>query len=70
MKMVKYHYPDVLFVSETKLVCSEIDNIKNSLNFDCCYCVDSNRRRGGIGLFWYNNTNIIILSSSQYWVLW
>lgn len=59
---------DILFLSEIKLVTSEIDNIIMVLNNDSCFYVDSNKISGGIALFLFNNINIHILSSSQYFI--
>lgn len=58
--------PDIIFLCETKFDESALNNIKLLLGFYFFYCVNCDGRKGGLGLFWYKNIDINILSASKY----
>ena len=51
-ELIRESYPDLVFLSETKLKSTSIDKIKSKLNFFDSYCVDAMGKAGGLALFW------------------
>lgn len=56
--------PDLLFISECRILNYRINHFKYYLNFDCCFYVSPVGSKGGLALFWNANANVNILSYS------
>ena len=56
----------MLCVLETQVHKARVEGLKNSLSFDNAFAISSNRRSGGLGIFWNNNIKMEFLLYSQY----
>ena len=45
---------------------ARVEALANTLGYDNAYAIDSQGRRGGIGIFWNNTINVEILGDSVY----
>jgi hypothetical protein len=54
----------VLCVLKTQVHKARVENLKNTLGFDCSFAISSAGHSGGLGIFWNNNTRVEILPYS------
>ncbi|XP_042939489.1 uncharacterized protein LOC122274518 [Carya illinoinensis] len=64
--MVKEKSPDVIFLSETKCYRIRMEGIRNKLNFDHSFIVDSVGRSGGIAFLWKKEVEAELNSYSNH----
>lgn len=62
--MCREHFPDFLFLLETKNSCSCVLKLQSSLGYDHCHLVDPVGLSGGLALFWKKKYDVKILSAS------
>jgi hypothetical protein len=58
--------PDILFLSETKLIEREMDPLRWRLNMPHMVVVDSNKRSGGLAMFWKKEVNVSLRWKGRY----
>jgi exonuclease III len=58
--------PRILCIQETQISRDRVKSLVSSLSFDQSFEVDSSTRSGGLGIYWNNEINIVILGYSQY----
>jgi hypothetical protein len=54
----------VLCVLKIQVHKARVENLKNTLGFDCSFAISSAGHSGGLGIFWNNNTRVEILPYS------
>ncbi|TXG67121.1 hypothetical protein EZV62_008396 [Acer yangbiense] len=64
LRLLKCHSPDLVFLSETKLISSKVSRLKLALGYGGWFCVDSVGSSGGLLLFWKDSISVSVLSSS------
>lgn len=62
---VRQQDPDLVFLSETKLLQHEFERLKGKISFPRCFSVSSSDRRGGLGLLWKEHFGVEILIASN-----
>ncbi|XP_042974662.1 uncharacterized protein LOC122306298 [Carya illinoinensis] len=62
--LVRREDPEVLFLMETKMSSWQMERIRVSMGFGCCFTVPSEGRSGGLALLWKNEVNLSIKSFS------
>ncbi|XP_057779716.1 uncharacterized protein LOC130998302 [Salvia miltiorrhiza] len=65
LELNRVHRPSVIFLCETLSHRTRLEEIKNRLNFDGCFSVDSLGRSGGLCMMWKNSYNCSILGYSR-----
>jgi exonuclease III len=63
---VKAEEPDILFLSETKLMEKEMEHFKWLLNMPHMIVVDSKGRSGGLALFWRREVDVRLRWKGRY----
>jgi exonuclease III len=58
LELQKTEDPDILFLSETKLIEREMDPLRWKLNMPNMVVVDSNKRSGGLAMFSKRGVNV------------
>lgn len=66
--LVKKFAPNLLYIVETQIEGSRVENLAGTLGYDKAYVVDSRGRSGGIGIFWNNEIKVDILGYSDYYL--
>jgi hypothetical protein len=64
--LAKDHTPTVMFVLETQLHKTQVDNLARTLGFNRCFAISNSGRSGGLCIFWNNNISVMIFPYSQY----
>lgn len=59
------HRPQIIFISESKINEVKAQIVKLNLGYDCCFCVESVGRSGGLLLLWHSNIALDITSFSK-----
>lgn len=57
--------PQIMFIVESKYDAVKSERLKNSLNFNSCFCVSCRGKSGGLLLFWKEEMDISIKSFSE-----
>ena len=60
--------PTLLCIVETQIDGTRVEALAGSFGYDNGYAIDSQRRSGGIGVFWNNEIKLEILGYSVYHV--
>lgn len=63
-KLVKSRDPDILFLSETKLLVTQLEKIRVQTGMAGCMGVDRAGCAGGLGFFWKEGVDVKLLSFS------
>lgn len=64
-QLCKAHMPTIVFLMETRAPEGRIENIRRRLKFQNCFCVEARGKSGGLALFWTDEVQVQIMSSSQ-----
>jgi exonuclease III len=64
--LAKEYAPSVVFILETQIAKSQVENLRYFLGYDNSFAVNSNGRSGGLGIFWNNEVLLKITQYSQY----
>lgn len=64
--LISQQVPQILFLSKTKYDGKRDDYIQRRLHFSHCFSVPSNGRSSGLALFWSNNVQLSVTSSSAH----
>ncbi|XP_059451054.1 uncharacterized protein LOC132181841 [Corylus avellana] len=65
-RLVKQKRPSLVFLMETKLRQTKMEQIRCTLGYNGLFVVDSIGRSGGLALFWSEEINVEIQNFSQY----
>lgn len=63
--LIKSQKPTILGLIETKLSVSDWDNLKFSLDFNCCVAIGRQGLAGGMTLLWNSDLDVILKSFSN-----
>ena len=66
--LIRQHDPYIMFLCETKLARHELEKVKGKLGFSCGVAVDSNDKRGGLGLIWRNDIQVTLQAYNNHMI--
>lgn len=66
--LIRSNKPDVLFLCETIVSSSCIEELCVRLGFAACFAVDCQGRSGGLALFWSNNACCTVMGFSPHFI--
>ena len=64
--LVRQHNSDIMFLCETKRVRHELEKVKRKMGFSSGIVVDSNDRRGGLGILSRNDIQVTLQSFNDH----
>lgn len=62
--LVRTYRPEVIFLYETLVLASKIEEVRRRIRFYCCFAVDRDDRGGGVGILWRSSIKYEITNSS------
>ena len=65
---VRRYNPKLVFLSETMISESRVKNLRWRLGLKGCLAIDSRGKRGGLALFWDENTQVNLLSINDRYI--
>ena len=65
-KLLQMHRSKLVFLCETKLTPSQMQEKSQKLNFENCFQVDRIGKRGGLALMWDSNLRVDVKSWSRH----
>ncbi|EFH59772.1 predicted protein [Arabidopsis lyrata subsp. lyrata] len=63
--MRRVHFPDILFLMETKNSSNHVLDVKKWLGYDSSHIVDPEGLSGGLAIFWKASYDVEILHSDK-----
>lgn len=63
--LIRYHKPDLLFLSETLVDSNEVEALPSKFGFPIFFSVGRQGRGGGLAVFWKHNMQCTAVDSSQ-----